>query len=66
VKTHLLCAIAKALICKGQRINNALLAQGVRKVNQYDAIVIGDIGYVQQNQMEMEVSFTLLAKGAVC
>jgi DNA replication protein DnaC len=36
----------------------------LRKVNQYDAIVIGETGYVQQNQMEMVVFFTLLAKGS--
>ena len=36
----------------------------LRKVNQYGAIVIDEMGYVQQNQMEMEVFFTLLAKSS--
>ena len=31
-------------------------------MNKFDAIIIDDIGYVQQNQQEMEVLFTLLAE----
>lgn len=77
-KTHLLCAIAQALIRNGRRIyfikcallvqkllvakRDLKLAQELRKMNKYDAIVIDDIGYVQQNRQEMEVFFTLLAE----
>ncbi len=77
-KTHLLCAIAQELIRKERRIyftkcamlvqkllsakRDLRLAQELKKMNKFDAIVIDDIGYVQQNQQEMEVLFTLLAE----
>jgi len=38
------------------------LAQELKKMNKFDAVVIDDIGYVQQNQQEMEILFTLLAE----
>ena len=31
-------------------------------MNKFDAVVIDDIGYVQQNQQEMEILFTFLAE----
>lgn len=78
-KTHLLCAIAQELIGQGRRIyfakcsllvqkllaakRDLKLAQELKKMNKFDAIVIDDIGYVQQNREEMEVLFTLLAEG---
>ena len=37
------------------------LSNYLRKLSKYDAIVIDDIGYVQQSREEMEVLFTLLA-----
>ena len=77
-KTHLLCAIAHALIHKEKRIyftkcaflvqkllaakKDLKLAQELKKMNKFDAIVIDDIGYVQQNQEEMEILFTFLAE----
>lgn len=76
-KTHLLCAIGHELIQKGMRVlfmpcsllvQNLLVAkrdlrlsQYLKKVGKYDAIIIDDIGYVQQSRDEMEVLFTLLA-----
>jgi DNA replication protein DnaC len=33
----------------------------LNKLDKYDAIIIDDIGYVQQDKSEMEVLFTLLA-----
>jgi len=38
------------------------LAQELKKLSKFDAIVIDDIGYVQQDREEMEVLFTLLAE----
>ncbi len=38
------------------------LARILKKLSKYDAIIIDDIGYVQQNREEMEVLFTLLAE----
>lgn len=37
------------------------LARILKKLSKYDAIIIDDIGYVQQDREEMEVLFTLLA-----
>ena len=33
----------------------------MKKLSRYDALIIDDIGYVQQDRSEMEVLFTLLA-----
>jgi DNA replication protein DnaC len=76
-KTHLLCAIGQELIRKGRKVYFApcsLLVQDLlkakaelqlkrmlKKLSKYDALLIDDIGYVQQDRAEMEVLFTLLA-----
>jgi len=76
-KTHLLCAIGQELIRKGRKVYFApcsLLVQELlrakkelelsrflKKLSRYDALIIDDIGYVQQDRSEMEVLFTLLA-----
>lgn len=76
-KTHLLCAVAQELIHKGRRIfftscnllvqdlliakRDLLLERKLKRLARYDAIIIDDIGYVQQSRKEMEVLFTLLA-----
>ncbi len=77
-KTHLICALAQELIKQDKRIyfsTCALLLQELllakkdlrlprllKKFSRYDAIIIDDIGYVQQEKEEMEVLFTLLAE----
>ncbi len=77
-KTHLTCALGQELVCRGNRIyftTCAMLLQEllsakrdlklpnlVKKLNKHQAIIIDDIGYVQQNKEEMEVLFTLLAE----
>ncbi|MEA3240722.1 MAG: IS21-like element helper ATPase IstB [Pseudomonadota bacterium] len=76
-KTHILCAIALELIQQDRRVIFAqcnLLVQNLlaakrdltlikvlKKMAKYDALIIDDIGYVQQSREEMEVLFTLLA-----
>lgn len=76
-KTHLLCAIAQEAVRQGRRVyfstcsllvQQLLLAKRdlklekyLKKLGKHDAIVIDDIGYVQQSREEMEVLFTLLA-----
>jgi DNA replication protein DnaC len=76
-KTHLLCAIGQELIRKGRKVYFtpcSLLVQELlrakkelelprllKKLSRYDALIIDDIGYVQQDRSEMEVLFTLLA-----
>lgn len=77
-KTHLVCALAQELVRKGKRVyfsTCALLLQELlvakrelqlpkvmKKMSKYDAVIIDDIGYVQQEKEEMEVLFTLLAE----
>ena len=76
-KTHLLCAIGHALIEKGkqvlfiscsQLVQDLLIAKReleltkkLKKLSRFDAVIIDDIGYVQQSREEMEVLFTFLA-----
>lgn len=77
-KTHLLCAIGQELIHQGRRIfftpcsllvQDLLIAKRelklerlLKRLSKYDALIIDDIGYVQQNREEMEVLFVLLAE----
>lgn len=77
-KTHLLCAIAQELIYQGKRIlftkcnilvqelliakRDLTLSRFLKRLTRNDAIIIDDIGYVQQTREEMEVLFTLLAE----
>lgn len=77
-KTHLICAIAHELIHRGYRImfspcsilvqqllaakKELVLPKLLHRLLRYDAIIIDDIGYVQQSREEMEVLFTLLAE----
>jgi DNA replication protein DnaC len=35
----------------------------LKKLSRYDAIIVDDIGYVQQSRQEIEVLFTFLADG---
>ncbi len=37
------------------------LSRALKNLGRYDALMIDDIGYVQQSREEMEVLFTLLA-----
>jgi DNA replication protein DnaC len=39
-----------------------VLARQIRRLGGYDALLIDDLGYVQQSREEMEVLFTLLAE----
>jgi DNA replication protein DnaC len=77
-KTHLLCAVAQNLVQLGMSVYYApcsllvqelLLAKSqlqlpkaIRKLCLNAAILIDDIGYVQQSRAEMEVLFTLFAE----
>jgi DNA replication protein DnaC len=38
------------------------LAKVLKKLSSFDALIIDDLGYVQQSREEMEVLFTLLAE----
>jgi DNA replication protein DnaC len=40
---------------------NRLLTAHERRVLRYDAIIVDNIGYVQQSRQQMQVLFTLMA-----
>jgi len=77
-KTHLMCALAQNLIHQGHRVYFASgslfvqdllaakeklrLARYLKTLSKFDAIILDDIGYVQQTQDEMEVLFTFLSQ----
>ncbi len=77
-KTHLLCALGHELVRQGRAVffapacllvQEMLLAKRdlrlpkfLRKLAKFEALIIDDLGYVQQNREEMEVLFTLLAE----
>lgn len=76
-KTHLLAALGQELVRCGHRVYfapTALMVQELlrakselrldrqlKKLSLFDALILDDIGYVQQDRQEMEVLFTLLA-----
>jgi len=77
-KTHLLCAIGHELVQRGyavlfvpafklvQRLLAAKreieLEATLRRLDRFDAVLLDDIGYVQQSREEMEVLFTFLSE----
>lgn len=77
-KTHLLPALGQELIRRGRRVTFTTcqrlvqdllrakkeleLNRAIKKLSYYEALVIDDIGYLQQSREEMEVLFTLLAE----
>jgi DNA replication protein DnaC len=77
-KTHLVCAIGHELIRRGhpvlftptyllvQRLlvakRDLLLERELQRLDRFDAVILDDIGYVQQDRDEMEVLFTFLAQ----
>jgi DNA replication protein DnaC len=85
-KTHALCAVAQELVRSGRPFlftTTALLVQELlaakrdltlkaflKRLNQWEGLLLDDLGYVQQSREEMEVLFTLLAeryeRGSVC
>ena len=76
-KTHLVGALGQELILRDRRglfSTCALLVQRLlrakleltlerelKKLDRFEALIIDDIGYVQQNRDEMEILFTLLS-----
>ena len=76
-KTHLLCAIGQELVYQDRRVlfrrcdvlvqellaakRDLELPRKLKQLSRFDALIIDDIGYVQQDRDEMEVLFNLLA-----
>lgn len=77
-KTHLVCAIGHELIQRGYRVlftatfalvqrllaakRDLRLEEELQVLDGFDAVILDDIGYVQQSRDEMEVLFTFLAE----
>jgi DNA replication protein DnaC len=77
-KTHLVCAIGHELVQRGYRVlftatfalvqrllaakRDLRLEKELGVLDGFDAIILDDIGYVQQSRDEMEVLFTFLAE----
>ena len=77
-KTHLLCAIGQELIRNDRKVyfsscalmvqelliakRDLKLSRVLKRLDGYDALILDDLGYVQQSREEMEVLFTLLAE----
>jgi len=77
-KTHMVCAVGQELVRRGyavlfipafklvQRLLAAkkelALEKELRRLDAFDAVIVDDIGYIQQDRDEMEVLFTFLAE----
>ena len=77
-KTHLLAGLGHELVRQNRTVlftpafqivqrllaakRDLRLTQELRKLDRFEALILDDIGYVQQNREEMEVLFTLLAE----
>ncbi len=77
-KTHLLSAIGQELVRGGRRVlftkcgllvqqlliakRDLKLSRVLKLLSSYAALIVDDLGYVQQSREEMEVLFTLLAE----
>lgn len=77
-KTHLLAAIGHELVRRNYSVlftttcqmvqqllrakRDLVLDREMRRLDRFDAVILDDIGYVQQDRDEMEVLFTFLAE----
>lgn len=77
-KTHIVCAIGHELILRGYRVlftatyalvqrllgakRDLRLEKELAVLDGFDAVILDDIGYVQQSREEMEVLFTFLSE----
>lgn len=77
-KSHTLCAVSHELVQRGYKVlftpayrlvQRLLVAKRdlafdgeLRRLDAFDAVLVDDIGYVQQDREEMEVLFTFLAE----
>jgi len=77
-KSHCLAALGEQLVQRGRSVlfttcsllvqqlliakRDLQLPRKIKKLARFDALIIDDLGYVQQSREEMEVLFTLLAE----
>ena len=77
-KTHLLCAVAHALVEAGRRVlytrttdlvqklqaarRDLVLEQALARLDRFDLLILDDIAYAQKDQSETSVIFELIAR----
>ena len=77
-KTHVVCAVGHELIQRGYQVlftpayrlvqglliakRDLVLEKELRRLDRFDAVILDDLGYIQQDREEMEVLFTFLAE----
>ncbi len=77
-KTHVLAAIGHELVSRGRSVlfvpahrlvqglliakRDLAMDKELRRLDRFDAVIVDDIGYIQQQPEEMEVLFTFLAE----
>jgi DNA replication protein DnaC len=77
-KTHAACALGHALVQRGHAVlftptfqlvqellaakRDLALPRALRRLDNFEAIILDDLGYVQQSAEEVEVLFTLMAE----
>ena len=77
-KTHVVCAVGHELIARGYKVlfvpafklvqrllvarRELTLEAELRRLDLFDAVIVDDIGYIQQERDEMEVLFTFLGE----
>lgn len=77
-KTHVACALGHELVKRGHSVlfttavllvqrllvakKELRLEEELRRLDGFDAVILDDIGYIQQDREEMEVLFTFLAE----
>jgi len=77
-KTHLVCAIGHELIHRGYQVlfipafklvqrllvakRDLALEADLKRLDRFDAVIVDDIGYIQQSRDEMEVLFTFIGE----
>ena len=77
-KTHLVCAIGHQLVAMGYQVlftpafklvqrllaakRDLAIEAELRKLDRFDAVIVDDIGYIQQDRDEMEVLFTFIGE----
>jgi DNA replication protein DnaC len=77
-KSHALCAVGHALVDRGHAVlfaptyslvqdllaakRDLELPRALRKLDQFEVLLLDDLGYIQQSPEEAEVLFTLLAE----
>ena len=77
-KSHAMCAVGHALVERGHAVlfmptyslvqellaakRDLDLPRALRKLDQFDVLILDDVGYIQQSPEEAEILFTLLAE----